>query len=88
MMRLKVEKVGEGLHPSEMVVTVNTKDGPVSMVVDPNVISSDSTVSIGWPVSKDADFFLVELPRETLQGSWRVWVASSELERTEERKRA
>jgi hypothetical protein len=58
------------------------------MVIDPNVISSDGTVNIGWPVSKDNDFFLVELPRETVQGSWRVWVASKELERSEERRRA
>ena len=88
MMRLKVEKVREGLHPNELVVAVKTKDGPVPMVVDSNVILPDGTVSIGWPVSRDADFFLVELPRETAQGSWRVWVAEQKLRRAEDRKRA
>lgn len=88
MMRLKVEKVGEGLHPSETVVSVQTKDGPVSMVIDPHAISADGTVSIGWPVGKHEDFFLVELPRETVQGAWRVWVASQQLEQSDERKRA
>jgi hypothetical protein len=88
MMRLKVEKIGEGLHPSEMVVSVQTRTGPEKMIVDPKVIGPDSTVAIGWPVAKDNSFLLVELPRETLQGSWRVWVADKELERVEERKRA
>src|SRR5216683_2802351 len=34
MMRLKVEKISEGLHPSEIVVSVNGKDGPVSLVLE------------------------------------------------------
>jgi len=88
MMRLKVEKVGEGLHPSELVVSVKTRSGPVSVIVDPSLIGPDETVGIGWPVGKEGDYFLVELPRETVQGSWRVWVSGQELEAAEERKRA
>jgi hypothetical protein len=88
MMRLKVEKIGEGLHPSETVVAIQTKDGPVSLIVDAQVILSDSTVNIGWPVGRENDFYLVELPRETVQGSWRVWVDENELKQTEDRKRA
>lgn len=87
-MHLRVEKIGEGLHPSELVVSVQTKDGPVSMVIDTNIILSDSTVNIGWPVGKHDDFFLVELPRETVQGSWRVWVAANELKQSDEHRRA
>jgi hypothetical protein len=83
MMRLKVEKVGEGLHPSELVLSIHTRAGPVSMVVDPTVILPDNTVSIGWPVGRDGGFYLVELPRETMHGSWRVWVAANELEAAE-----
>jgi hypothetical protein len=88
MMRLKVEKVGEGLHPSELVVSVQTKDGPVLMIVDPGLISPDGTVNIGWPVGKKNDYFLVELPRETVQGAGRVWVAANELTQAQEKKRA
>jgi hypothetical protein len=82
-MRLKVARMGEGLHPCETVVSVQTKSGPVSMVVDPTVIFPDQTVSIGWPVGREDDYFLVELPRETMHGSWRVWVAGQELENAE-----
>jgi hypothetical protein len=88
MMRLKVEKIGEGLHPSEVVVSVNSKDGPISLVLDPSIIFEDDTVNVGWPVATDDKFFLVELPRETMNGSWRIWVAASELKGQEERKRA
>ena len=90
MMRLKVEKRGEGLHPNEAVVAVNTKDGPVMMVVDPTIISPDDTVVIGWPVARDQSTsqFLVELPRETEHGSWRVWVAEKEVLNDDVRKRA
>jgi hypothetical protein len=88
MMRLKVEKIGEGLHPSELVVSVRTRTGPVNVIVDPKLIAPDNTIGVGWPVAKDNSFLLVELPRETVQGSWRVWVADKELERVEERKRA
>jgi hypothetical protein len=88
MMRLKVEKVGQGLHPSEFVVSVNTKDGPVSLVVEPSVIDAEGTVNVGWPVATQGNLFLVELPRETMNGSWRVWVADKELKQAEERKRA
>ena len=90
MMRLKVEKIGEGLHPNEAVVSVQTKDGPVMMVVDPTIINPDDTVVIGWPVATDPknQALLVELPRETEHGSWRVWVAERELHFEDERKRA
>lgn len=90
MMRLKVEKISEGLHPNEALVSVKTKDGPVSMVVDQTIISADSTVGIGWPVARNTkdSLLLVELPRETESGAWRVWVAENELEPYEERKRA
>jgi hypothetical protein len=83
MMRLKIARIGEGLHPREAVVSVQTRTGPISMVVDPTVILPDDTVSIGWPVGREDDFFLVELPRETMHGSWRVWVAANELENGE-----
>lgn len=87
MMRLKVENVGDGLHPSEVVVSVKSKDGPISIVLDPTIIFGDSTVNVGWPVATDGNFFLVELPRETMNGSWRVWVPGEELKSEEERKR-
>jgi hypothetical protein len=88
MMRLKVEKIEEGLHPSELVVSVQTKAGPVSLVVDPESLLPGDTIGVGWPLGRDADYYLVELPRETLSGTSRFWVQEKELERGEERRRA
>lgn len=84
-MRLRVARVEEGLHPSELVVSVQTKDGPVSLVIDPSSVLPDNTVSVGWPVGRDQDFYLVELPRETFQGTSRVWVRGNELENGEDK---
>lgn len=78
MMRLKVKQLGEGLHPSEMFVSVETKDGPQDLVVDPHSIYS-STLRVGWPVARKGAFLLVELPRPTSLGSRRVWVSKKEL---------
>jgi hypothetical protein len=86
MMRLKVEKIEEGLHPSELVVSVQTKTGPVSLVVDARAVSPGDTIGVGWPLGKDKDYYLVELPRETLAGNSRVWVQEKELEGSEEKK--
>ena len=88
MMRLKVEKIGEGLHPSEIVVSVKGKDGPTALVLDPSIIFEDGTVNVGWPVATNGNLFLIELPRETMNGSWRIWVPGEELKSEEERKRA
>jgi hypothetical protein len=78
MMRLKVEKIGQGLHPSEFVVSVRTKEGSEEIILDPRTISND-TLSIGWPVGADRDYRLVELPRPTSRGAKRVWVNKDDL---------
>lgn len=78
MMRLKVERVGDGLHPSEIVVSVRTKTGPEEVVVDPRSIR-DSSLSVGWPVGREGTFLLVELPRPTARGTKRIWVSKDDL---------
>lgn len=78
MMRLKVKSLGEGLHPSELFVSVETRDGPQDLIVDPTSISK-SSLTIGWPVAKEGGYLLVELPRPTSVGSRRVWVSKDEL---------
>jgi hypothetical protein len=72
-MRIKVRKIGRGLHPSEVIVEVATVDGSEQLVVDKRSIRADS-VAIGAPLRKDEGRQLVELPRETMSGLWRVWV--------------
>ena len=88
MMRLKVEEVGKGLHPSEAVVAVQTVDGVERLVVSKRSIQQGS-IFIGWPLGKEGKAVLVELPRETQSGAWRVWVPRDRVfDEEEERLRA
>lgn len=82
MMRLKVDQLGEGLHPSELVVSVQTRTGSEEVVVDPRSVKNNS-LSIGWPVGREGNYVLVELPRPTARGSKRVWVKRDSLVRDE-----
>jgi len=36
-------------------------------------------LEIGYPVGRDEENYLVELPRETSRGFWRVWVAKDKV---------
>lgn len=81
MARLKIRTVGNGQHPSEAVVAVTTADGKTEeLIVDRRSIT-DNSVKIGYPISaRGTDELLVELPRESLRGSWRIWVRRSDVE--------
>ena len=85
-MRLLVDEIGKGLHPSEILVAVRTVDGTHRLVVSNRAISQKS-ISVGFPVGERTDAVLVELPRETQSGAWRVWVPKDQLIE-EERMRA
>lgn len=78
-MRIRVQEVGEGMHPSEIVVSVRTSDGDQERLIVDRRSLKDGTLHIGFPVGSEPGRYLVELPRETLRGSWRIWVASDEL---------
>jgi hypothetical protein len=77
-MRLKIERAGEGLHPSEIFVTIRTEGGVQEVAVDPKSLQNGS-LPVGWPVGKKGEFLLVELPRPTVNGARRVWVKKEEL---------
>lgn len=74
-MKLKVNKVGAASHPQEVVVSVETEEGTEFLVVHEASLSGDQ-IEIGYPIGQKASNFLVELPRETMRGSWRVWVSN------------
>lgn len=73
MPRIKVEAAGEGQHPSEIVVAVQTAEGAEKLVVDRRSLRGN-TLEVGYPVGERDAFLLVELPRESMRGLWRVWV--------------
>jgi hypothetical protein len=72
-MRVKIEEIGIGQHPSERVVKIETTEGPEQLVVDGRSIEQQS-LDVGYPIGQHNGHFLVELPRETFKGAWRVWV--------------
>jgi hypothetical protein len=89
MMKVKVAEIGKGLHPSEVVVAVKTVDGDQSLVIDRRSLDN-GFINIGYPirVHNQNQTYLIELPRETSSGSWRVWVNRTQLEDEPERQLA
>jgi hypothetical protein len=79
MYRVKVQTVGDGQHPSEAVVSLTTADGVrEELIVDRRSIE-EGTLRVGYPIRTQGNRFLVELPRETFRGSWRVWVKEDDV---------
>lgn len=79
MARIKVRELRAGMHPSEVVVAVETAGGvEEKLIVDRRSIVA-GTLNVGYPVGQQDANYLVELPRETTRGSWRVWVSGEVL---------
>lgn len=72
MMRIKITHRENGPIPSETVVTIPTTTGSEEVVVHRSQASDDS-VEAGY-IGEEEDRVLVELPRETVSGRWRVWI--------------
>ena len=83
MMRVEIERLGRGLHPEEVVVAVQTRSGREELAVDESSLQG-ATLGVGWPVGQNDECFLVELPRETFRGFWRVWVPKDRVSRESE----
>jgi hypothetical protein len=78
-MRIKVRKIGEGLHHSEIVVEIKTVGGIERLVVATRAVEEGS-ILVGAPLAqKPRGQVLVELPRETMSGAARVWVKQDAL---------
>jgi hypothetical protein len=78
-MRLKVIEIGTALHPSEVVVEIRTASGPERLAIDRRSIQNAS-IFVGWrALAEKRGQCLIELPRETMSGAWRVWVKRNEI---------
>ena len=76
-MRVKVEAQAKGRVPSETVVTIATTAGTEDVIVHSSQVTEDG-VEVGYIGSEEeGEAVLIELPRETLSGRWRVWVLKS-----------
>lgn len=77
-MRLRVRVIGKGMYEDEVLVGVPTRDGEEELLLE-HALVSDERVEVGSPVGKMNGHLLVELPRETTRGQWRVWVDKGDL---------
>ena len=86
-MRVSVTEEGRGIHPNEVVVSIATADGTERLVVHRRSIVQGA-LEIGYPIFQEGDKYLVELPRETMRGLWRVWVEQNSVFDSQERQTA
>ena len=77
-MQLKIDSQRDALHPSEVVVEVGTSVGKESLVVARQSLNKN-LLEVGQPLDKRDQNVLVELPRETNSGAWRIWVPVTNL---------
>lgn len=77
-MRIRIREEATAVHPNEVVVAIATREGEERLVVHRRSINQDS-IEIGYPIYETSEHFLIELPRETMRGLWRVWVHRSSL---------
>ncbi len=78
-MRLRVTRVADGPGPDEIIVGVETFAGNIEHVIlDTSVILGDM-IEVGSPIHFLEDKSLVELPRESTSGKWRIWVPISQV---------
>jgi len=77
MVRVTVDRRSDGPVPSEVVVQIPTSEGPVEVVVHRDQVN-DEGIEAGH-IGDKGEMSLIELPRETVSGLWRVWVSKNKL---------
>ena len=77
-MRVRVHQVGLGIRPHDIVIELNTANGPHRLVIDDREVEGNS-MSVGYPLRRDDLFVYVALPKVTTNGSFRVWVPAQDV---------
>ncbi|GGD18666.1 hypothetical protein [Aureimonas glaciei] len=78
-MRIKFTTIADGPGPSEEVIGIRTADGSQEEVVLSKRLLSGRGVDIGMPLLHEDDKLLIELPRESASGRWRIWIPQTEV---------
>ena len=74
MLWLTVKKLMDGPGPGEALVTFSTASGKSEQVVINQAAIENNMILVGYPIREKEEQSLIELPRETSSGQWRVWV--------------
>ncbi|MGB7373255.1 hypothetical protein [Pontixanthobacter sp.] len=77
-MWLQISKTEPAIHPSEVIATINTTVGEEMIIIDKDSVF-DSLLEVGEPIANGGDSVLIELPRETMKGLWRIRVPKDAL---------
>ncbi len=74
MIKVSTSSVLDGLVPAEKVARIEMAGGGIEEVsVSEKDISPDNKLLASF-IGKDGERVLVELPRESASGRWRIWV--------------
>lgn len=74
MCRIRCEKVMDGPGPNDVVVKVHLATGKWEEVVAPSNAVEGGFLETSSVLDKRERQVLVELPRESASGAWRLWV--------------
>ena len=61
------------------MIAVTTANGDRENVMVDRRSIENNTIDVGYPVASAGDRYLIELPRETTTGQWRVWVKATDV---------
>lgn len=76
MQRVKCKKVQSGLVSFEKIVRLKTADNrEEELAVPSQIVRKDQTIPVS-AIGRQGRKTLIELPRETVSGRWRIWVGS------------
>jgi len=78
-MQIKCRRLMEGPGPSEAIVSIVTTDGQQEEVVVYTGSLQSGSLEVGPKLDTRDGETLVELPRESASGRWRVWVPEAEI---------
>jgi hypothetical protein len=70
---VKCDVLANGPGPSERVVEIATSDGTEEIVLHSSSLDTQGRMEVGVLGCKEGRA-LIELPRESASGRWRVWV--------------
>ena len=77
MVWLRIKKLMDGPGPGEALVTFSTMSGKAEQVVIDQSAIENNMILVGYPLREKEEQSLIELPRETMSGRWRVWVPNT-----------
>lgn len=80
MCKVRCEVVMNGPGPNEQIVKIREASGFYEEVVATIGAVTNGFLETSHILGRDAEKVLVELPRESASGKWRLWVSERDIE--------